>query len=111
MACSTPPMYWLTGSHRFTASDENGPSSIFGFRNRRKYQEESTNVSMVSVSRRAGPPHEGHVTLTNAGSLASGDSPCGEKSASSGSRIGRSSTGTPTSPQDGQWTIGMGGPQ
>ena len=33
------------------------------------------NVSMVSVSRRAGPPHFGHVVFTNSGTLASGDWP------------------------------------
>ena len=30
-----------------------------------KYQDESTNVSMVSVSRRAGPSHFGHRVFTN----------------------------------------------
>ena len=33
------------------------------------------NVSIVSVSRRAAPPHFGHFTFTNSGTLASGDSP------------------------------------
>ena len=33
------------------------------------------NVSIVSVSRRAGPPHFGQVTLRNASSRASGFSP------------------------------------
>ena len=32
-------------------------------------------MSIVSVSRRAGPPHFGHVTLTNSGTCASGESP------------------------------------
>jgi len=32
-------------------------------------------VSIVSVSRRAGPPHFGQVVFTNSGELASGDSP------------------------------------
>ena len=32
-----------------------------------KYHDESTNVSIVSVSRRAGPPHFGQVTLTKSG--------------------------------------------
>ena len=44
-------------------------------RSGRAYQDESTNVSIVSVSRRAGPPHVGHVTLTNSGTCASGESP------------------------------------
>ena len=42
---------------------ENGSSVFFGSQNRRKYHDESTNVSIVSVSRRAGPPHFGHVTF------------------------------------------------
>ena len=32
-------------------------------------------MSIVSVSRRAGPPHFGHVTFTNSGTCASGESP------------------------------------
>ena len=59
-------------------------------------------MSIVSVSRRAGSPHEGQATLTNASSLASGEIPCGEKSTSSGSNTGRSPSGTATSPQEGQ---------
>ena len=34
---------------------------------RRKYHDESTNVSMVSVSRVAGPPQTGQVVLRNSG--------------------------------------------
>ena len=37
-----------------------------------KYHDESTNVSIVSVSRRAGPPHFGHLQCTNSASFASG---------------------------------------
>ena len=33
------------------------------------------NVSMVSVSRRAGPPHFGHATFTNSGTSSRGDFP------------------------------------
>ena len=32
-------------------------------------------VSMVSVSRRAAPPHSGHGTLTNSGTFSSGERP------------------------------------
>ena len=42
-----------------------------------KYQEESTNVSIVSVSRRAAPPHEGQLTLTQSSAAASGERPRG----------------------------------
>ncbi len=68
-------------------------------------------MSIVSVSRRAGPPHEGQATFTNPSWRASGDSPPGAKSTSSGSSTGRSASGTPTSPQLGQWMIGIGAPQ
>ena len=77
-----------TGSHRSTASLEKASRSLWGEVYRRKYQAESTNVSMVSVSRLAGPPHRGQVTFTNDSSLARGDIPCGEKSTSSGSKTG-----------------------
>jgi len=36
------------------------------------------NVSIVSVSRRAAPPHFGHFTFTNSGTLAQGDCPTPE---------------------------------
>ena len=42
---------------------------------RRKYQDESTKVSMVSVSRRAGPPQVGQVTFRRTPVRASGESP------------------------------------
>ena len=66
---------------------------------------------MVSVSRRASPPHEGHAVRVKPWWRASGDSPEGLNSASSGSSTGRSSSGTGTVPQASQWTIGMGVPQ
>src|SRR5438477_2390799 len=110
IACSIPPVYWSAGIHRSTASWSNALSGS-SLQYRRKYQEESTNVSMVSVSRRAAPPHFGHVVFTNPSCFASGDSPCGEKSTSSGSSTGSSSSGTGTSPHDGQCTIGIGHPQ
>ena len=46
------------------------------------------NVSIVSVSRRAGPPHFGQVTLTNSGTCASGESPRPVNSVTFGSRTG-----------------------
>ena len=111
MACSIPPVYWWTGIHRSTSSRWKAESSAHGEQYRRKYQDESTKVSMVSVSRFAGPPHLGHETLTNSLCFASGDTPDGVKSTSSGSSTGRSASGTPTSPHVGQWMIGMGQPQ
>ncbi len=66
---------------------------------------------MVSVSRRAGPPHFGHATLTNSGTFASGESPRPVNSATFGSSTGSSSSGTATSPHAGQWMMGIGVPQ
>ena len=39
------------------------------------YQLEQAKPPIVSVSRRAGPPHMGQVVLTNSGIVANGDSP------------------------------------
>ena len=111
MACSTPPVYWSAGIQRSTGPRSKGRSSSRGEQYRKKYQDESTKVSMVSVSRRAGFPQRGQVTLTNPSRFASGDSPCGEKSTSWGSTTGRSSSGTGTSPSSWQWMMGMGAPQ
>jgi hypothetical protein len=68
---------------------------------------------MVSVSRRAAPPHFGHSTFTQSVAAASGDTPLGARSAPrrSGSSTGSWSSGTGTSPQDGQWMMGIGVPQ
>ena len=69
-------------------------------------------MSIVSVSRRAGPPQRGQSTLTQASEVARGDRPLGRKSVtSSGSSTGSWSSGTGTSPQAGQCTIGIGQPQ
>ena len=87
--------------------------SEFGDRNLKKYQDESTNVSMVSVSRLAGWPHFGHGTFTQSLAPPSGEVPLGERSSplASGKRIGSSLAGTGTSPQESQCTIGIGVPQ
>ena len=50
-------------------------------------------MSIVSVSRRAGWPHDGQATSTNPAWLASGDSPDGVNSTSSGARTGSWSAG------------------
>ncbi len=111
IACSIPPMYWSTGMKCFAASGSNGLSSFQGSQNRRKYQDESTNVSIVSVSRSAGPSHKGQVVWRKVGCRAKGDSPVGRNSTSSGARIGRRSGRSPTAPWVGQYTTGMGHPQ
>ena len=98
MACSTPPMYWSTGSQRSSAK-------------RMKYHDESTNVSIVSVSRTAGPPQTGQVVLRKPSWCLSGDSPVGRNSTSSGASTGSWSSGTGTMPWSGQYTTGMGQPQ
>ena len=69
---------------------------------------------MVSVSRRAGPPHSGQATSAQVGCDASGDwPPPGRRSmpSGSGSSTGRSDSGTATTPHEGQCTIGIGAPQ
>ncbi|MNI47093.1 hypothetical protein D3C73_1015920 [compost metagenome] len=75
-----------------------------------KYQDESTNVSIVSVSRRAGLPQLGQAQDRKASFLASGlPLPSGIRS--SGRTTGRSFSGTGTGPQSAQWMIGIGVPQ
>ncbi len=109
----TPPVYCATGSHRFASSVSKATSSRCGDTKRRKYHEESKNVSIVSVSRVAGPPHVGQVVATQSVAPPSGEVPLGVRSrpAESGSRMGSWSSGTATSPCSGQWTIGNGVPQ
>src|SRR6478609_9335764 len=105
MACSTPPTYWPTGIQSLILAGSNGPSVYCGETKRRKYQDESTKVSMVSVSRLAGPWQLGHSTLTQASAAASGDVPFGDRSSPrrfSGRVTGSCSSGTGTSPQAGQ---------
>jgi hypothetical protein len=77
---------------------------------RKKYQDESTKVSIVSVSRRAGRSQRGQRHSTNDLSLASG-LPLPSGTRSSGSTTGRSWSGTGTSPQASQWISGIGHPQ
>ena len=54
-----PPMYWSTGI-QYCARSSTIAWSWSGQAKRAKYQDESTNVSMVSVSRFAGLPQDGH---------------------------------------------------
>ena len=83
MACSMPPMYWSTGSQRSTASASKGALWFHGSAKRRKYHDESTKVSIVSVSRVAGPPQIGQVVCRKPSWKRSGDSPVGRNSTSS----------------------------
>src|SRR2546423_3609407 len=71
IACSMPPMYWSTAIQYFARS-----STMLFFwseqAKRMKYHDESTKVSIVSVSRFAGLPHFGHLQFRNEGVLARG---------------------------------------
>src|SRR3989442_15594327 len=104
-----PPMYWSAAIQYFARSSTMH-SSWSGQAKRMKYQDESTNVSMVSVSRFAALRHFGHLQFTNDGVLASG-LPVPSGTRFSGRTTGSSSSGTGTSPQASQWTIGVGVPQ
>ena len=75
-----------------------------------KYQDESTKVSIVSVSRRAGLPHTGQLQARKSSRLFSG-LPLPSGTQSSGSTTGRSFSGTGTAPCSPQWMMGMGVPQ
>src|SRR5207245_8940667 len=66
---------------------------------------------IVSVSRRAGPPHFGQVVFTNSGVAASGDPPSPVSFTSLGRITGRSLSGTATIPSFAQYTTGIGVPQ
>ena len=65
---------------------------------------------MVSVSRLAGMPHDGHFASRKAGILLSG-LPLPSGTRSSGSTTGSCSSGTGTSPHCGHLIIGIGVPQ
>ena len=66
------------------------------------YQDEHMNVSMVSVSRRPGPPQRGQVVFTNPGTSARGEPPFPVIWMSCGSTTGRRSGRSGTVPHDGQ---------
>ena len=68
-------MYWSTGAHVCTASRSKIASFDLGLANLNWYHDESTNVSIVSVSRLAGLPQRGQGAFTNPSCSASGDSP------------------------------------
>src|ERR1035441_341187 len=73
---------------------------------------------MVSVSRRAGPPHTGHVVFTKLATRPSGEPPCCVISTCAGSTTGSALSGRGTTPPGStpawpfsQYTIGIGVPQ
>ena len=59
-------------------------------------------MSIVSVSRRALPPHLGHVVFTNEATSASGEPPLPESGTSGGSTTGRCSSFSGTMPSFSQ---------
>ncbi len=71
-ACSIPPTYWSTGIQSLARSASKGASSISGEVYRRKYHEESTKVSIVSVSRTASAPQSGQSTCFHSSAASSG---------------------------------------
>src|SRR5450759_5339514 len=100
-------MYWFIGAQRAAIEGSNGRAAFFGSRYRMKYHDESTNVSMVSVSRRPGPPQRGQAARRNASTFSSGFPPLPVKGASGGRITGRSFSGTGTQPSFSQWIIGI----
>src|SRR5437868_8267902 len=64
--CSTPPIYWSTGI-QYSAAARSKATGARAEQNRRKYQDDSKNVSNVSVSRSAGPRQRGQVTNFHVG--------------------------------------------
>ena len=75
-----------------------------------KYQDESTKVSIVSVSRSAGCAAARAAAREERAHFLSG-LPVPSGTRSSGSTTGRSFSGTGTGPSSGQWMIGIGVPQ
>src|SRR5262245_43171411 len=104
-----PPIYWSTGSQRSATEFTVGVLAC-GVVKRAKYHDESTKVSMVSVSRTDFSPQIGQGTCFQVGWWSSG-LPGRSKVTSSGSLTGRSFSGTGTTPWVGQWITGIGQPQ
>ena len=100
IACSTPPIYWFTGSHCSAPARSNGLASGW-LAKRMKYQLESTKVSSVSVSRTASAPQDGQATCFHVGCRSSG-LPGMSKDTSSGRMTGNWSAGTGTTPHAAQ---------
>src|SRR5205085_11253685 len=111
-APSVPRITFVTGSHLAVCGWSNIASarSAYGTLIDSHVQNASTWQSSVSVSRLAGPPHDGHSVLTKLSSSASGR-PVPSILRSVGSTTGSCSFGTGTIPQPPQYTIGIGAPQ
>ncbi len=104
-----PPIYWSTFI-QYAASTGSVGVSAWGAVKRAKYQDKSTKVSIVSVSRSAAPPQLGQVQSRQVGCQPSG-LPGLSKLTSSGRRTGRFSFFSGTTPQASQWITGIGAPQ
>src|SRR5437870_11601833 len=91
-------MYWSTAIHRSTFAGSTGRVVSGGEQYRRKYQEESTKVSIVSDSRRAGSLYLGQVVFTDSSASASGATPLLVHGSSFESISGRSASATRTVP-------------
>src|SRR3989344_4016992 len=89
-------MYIFTGSHFFALSISKAVLSISVERYLKKYQALSRKVSETSVSLFEGKPQLGHFVFTKLSRVASGDFPVplGFQSFKSGSKTGRSFSGT-----------------
>ena len=87
--------------------------SSCGDRKRRKYHDESTKVSIVSLSRAAGPPQVGQATLTHSVAAASGEVALGlqVRPAQLGQLDGQLVLGHGDLAATGQWMTGIGAPQ
>src|ERR1700690_2975966 len=96
-----PPIYWSTGIQCPIFVLSRGYSSLRE-QYLTKYHEESTNVSIVSVSRRAGLPHAGQAALMKDSVSARGEPPVPVSLMSSGRITGRSFSGTGTIPHFSQ---------
>src|SRR6185437_15743549 len=105
-----PPMYWSTGIHLLATAGVVGDCSFHGSVKRMKYQDESTKVSMVSVSRRAQPLQLGHLTRFQLVARSSG-LPGFLKLTLVGNFTGSFFSGTGTTPHVLQWITGIGQPQ
>src|SRR5450756_2388093 len=99
-----PPVYWSTAIQWLASSESKGWASSCADVYRRKYHDESINVSIVSVSRRAARPYLGHLVRQKSALSASG-------LYSRGSSTGSSDRGTATIPATSQCTTGIGQPQ
>ena len=105
-----PPIYWSTGIQYFRASLSKGDFSSLGEQNLKKYHEESTKVSNVSVSLIAGFPVDFSEEYFQVGWVSNGF-PLEFKSISDGRTTGSSLLSTGTTLPSSKYIIGIGQPQ